>query len=184
MNKLDRLADLLAANVKPSVCAAILGFSQSYISQLMQDPDFSEAINELRVQKAAEAADEIAERRIYTDRLAGAEHSILDKILAQVEGGVYTDERFLLQALNVVGARRDAMEKATLMKTINPAGASGGSVQITTITIPAICLPEMRISATSEILSIGNQDMTPMPAATLQKMIKAENEREVIDHDS
>ena len=183
MNKLDRLADLLAANVKPSVCAAILGFSQSYISQLMQDPDFSEAINELKAQKAAEAADEIAERKLYTDRLAGAEHSILDKIITQVEGGIYTDERFLLQALNVVGARRDAMEKATLMKTINPA-ANGGSVQITTITIPAICLPEMRISQSSEIISIGNQDMTPMPAATLQKMIEAENTREVIDHDS
>lgn len=183
MNKLDRLADLLAANVKPSVCAAILGFSPSYISQLMQDPDFSEAINELKAQKAAEAADEIAERKLYTDRLAGAEHSILDKIIAQVDGGIYTDERFLLQALNVVGARRDAMEKATLMKTINPANG-GGSVQITTITIPAICLPEMRISQSSEIMSIGNQDMTPMPAATLQKMIEAENNREVIEHDS
>lgn len=170
MNKQDRTARLLASGMKASTVAALVGCSASYISQLIADPDFKEYVGHLIQQTALEVVEEDEERKSYADKLAGAEHTLLDKI---IERAPLMEDRLLAQALHIVGNRRDAMEAQKLK--LLPHAQQGETKVYVEITIPAQCAPELTISNTGEIISIGSRSTTPMPTAQLRDLLDAES---------
>lgn len=186
--KIERLAALLSRGMAPSVAGALLGLSPSYISQLQKDSDFKAALAEYSEQAAQETATATEERSHYTDKLAAAEHLLIDKITNVVRTDAYATEDFLLKALREVGARRDAMEKTAVVgSAINAAGMgttlpNGTTIKMVQITVPSIVHTDMQISESSEIVSIGGRTMTPMPIDALREIV--EGHLKVIDHDS
>ena len=176
MNKQDRIARLLASGMKASTVAQLVGVSPAYVSQLIADPDFKEYIAHLVAKSADEIVEESEERKSYADKLAGAEHVLLDRL---IERAPLMEDRLLGQALHIVGQRRDAMEAAKA-KLLPPPGHGESKVYVE-ITIPAQCAPELTVSNTGEIISIGTRSTAPMPTAQLRTLIEAENRR--ITHD-
>lgn len=176
MNKQDRIARLLASGMKASVVASLVGVSPAYVSQLIADPDFKEYVGHLVQQTALEVAEEDEERKSYADKLAGAEHTLLDKI---IERAPLMEDRLLSQALQIVGNRRDAMEAQKLK--LLPAAGQGETKVYVQITIPAQCAPELTVSNTGEIISIGSRATTPMPTAQLRDMLDADSRGNTYD---
>lgn len=193
MTKLDRLANLLAGGMQPSIAALTVNVSPSYVSQLLQDEDFKTTLLELKESFNAELLNpeathtKAAEKEYYIDTLAGAEQLIVSKLVERVNSGLMED-RTLLASLREIGMRRDSLEKTALIqKGVTGAGlhvgSDGMSVRIVEISVPASCMPHMQLGANNEIISIDGRSTVPMPIATLQKIVEGES-REVIEHDS
>lgn len=168
---IDRIAELLASGLPPTLSASITGVSPSYISQLLKDPDFKELVNDLakeRVEKEATASVEDKEIKHYGNKLLGAEHKIVDHLLERIH---MMEDRTAISALREIGARHDAMRKPTLGSVVAQMGNSGGTLRMIELSLPAVAAPDIMFGKNSEIVQIGNRSITPMPTAALQKII-------------
>lgn len=192
MTKLDRLANLLAGGMQPSIAALTVNVSPSYVSQLLADEDFKATLLELKESFNQQLLDPSAthtkekETEYYMDSLAGAEQLILSKLVERVNSGLMED-RTLLASLREIGLRRDSLEKnALLKKGLAGAGLPNGenaSIRVIELSIPTSCIPNMALGANNEIISIDGRSTVPMSINTLQKIVEGES-REVIEHDS
>lgn len=171
-SKIDRIASLLVSGLKPAMIAQIVSVSPSYISNLLQDPDFKLHLQELAEELAEEASSEANETQIYADKLAGAEHTIVTHILDRLP---YMADNHAIMALNTIGTRRDSMMKANLLAGVGQAlQSNGGTVRMVEISIPAVAIPDVQFGKNNEVVSIGSRAITPMPVATLQRMMDTE----------
>lgn len=176
-SKIDRIANLLASGVQPSMVAKITGVTPSYISQLCSDQDFSNHLSELKLELVTTDSNEDKETELLADKLLGAEHKIVDRIIDRLD---LMSDGHVIAAYAKISERRDSLTKqaamASVAKTLNQTGAT---VRMVELTIPAIAAPEIIFGKNNEIVSIGNRSITPMPTAALQKMIQGE----VIDYE-
>lgn len=179
MTKQDRIATLLAQGMPPSLVSTLVGVTPSYVSQLCKDQDFQHHIEALKTEQAEEAAEseaaaKLAERNFYIDRLAAAEHKVLDSVINNI---AYMDPKTQLLALDTLGKRRDSMEagmlRTGLVPTLNPSGGSV-SVQVVQLTMPTICVPELQLSSNREILAIGGRSINPLPSSKLNELLAAQ----------
>lgn len=176
MDNVERIAQLLVNGMQPSLVASVVGVTKSFVSQLLADPDFQEALKELSVKNNETPIS--SESQLLNDKLAGLAHSSIDQLLTQISSGM-VGARELILTLNTVNTIQEANFKREAMKKgLNGAGLSGGdsiTYKMVEITMPAICAPDLLIGPNSEIISIGNRSTAPMPAAQLQKMLEAES---------
>ncbi len=182
MTKQDRIACLLAQGIAPSQVASIVGVHPSYVSQLAADPDFKAHVEEL-VGELAEregGATEIEERKHYRDKLAGAEHKIVDHILNSL---VHSTAREAAAVLDVIGKRRDQMDGSNgkgIIQAIHAQSSTDDKGVTTTrvvqISIPDVCLPELKMAGNNEIVAIGDRSTAPMPVQALKKILGAEQD--------
>lgn len=176
----DRIATLLVQGMKPRMIASIVGCDESYISQLLKNEDFVWHLEQLGVEmeEAATAAPEQVREKeslYYLDKLAGAEHHVLDKVLTELP---YLSGRDALAALSEVGKRRDAMQ-ASLDRakglSLAQQPTSPGQT-IINLVLPAMVLPELTFASNREIIAIGERSVAPMPTGKLQAMLDKESE--------
>lgn len=174
-SKLDRIANLLASGMKPALVAKITAVSPSYISQLIADPDFKQALEELKAAKVDSAGSEEEEDKSLKDKFQAAEHKIVDHILDRLD---MMGDGHVIAALRTIGDRNDAMRKHSLLtKSTSALAALGGgqaTMRMVELTIPACAVPELILGKNSEIISIGGRDITPMPVNTLQSLINSQ----------
>jgi hypothetical protein len=171
-SKIDRIANLLVSGLKPASIAQIVSVSPSYISNLLKDEDFQAHIQALAQEKLDEGCNETEEAKFYVDKLAGAEHTIVNHLLERLP---YMADNHAIMALNTVGSRRDAMMKANLLAGVGQAlQANGGTVRMVEISIPSVAIPDVQFGKNNEVVSIGSRAITPMPVAALQRMMDAE----------
>lgn len=171
-SKVDRIASLLVSGLKPATIAQIVSVSPSYISNLLQDSDFQLHLQELAQELATDSNTEIEEAKTYTDKLAGAEHTIVSHILDRLP---YMADNHAIMALNTIGQRRDSMTKANLLAGVGQAlQSNGGTVRMVEISIPAVAVPDVQFGKNNEVISIGSRAITPMPVAALQRMMDTE----------
>ena len=178
-SKIDRIANLLVAGHTATNIAKLTGVSPSYISNLKNDPDFVIHLEALAQEKLEEANDSNFEQEIYHDKLAAAEHKIVDHIIERLP---YMADNHAILALNTVGSRRDAMQKANLMGAINGAASKGGAtIRMVEILIPAVAAPDIVLGKNNEVISIGARAIAPMPTAALQRMMDTEVDYEALE---
>lgn len=186
MTKQDRIAQLLAQGMKPSMIAGIVGVTAPYISQLAADQDFKEHVAALITELAeedAEGKDTRARERIhYVDTLAAAEHKVLDQILTSLQ---YMSGREQIAALDTIGKRRDAMEQQQARQSgAHGLGGEQATVRFVEITMPAICIPELQMGPNREILGIGDRSIAPMNTSKLNDLLATVTQGETYDeHD-
>lgn len=176
MTKQDRIACLLAQGMQPSQVAHLTACQPSYVSQLLKDPDFQAYIKELIQEQAEKEGSTVQEERnYYRDRLAAAEHKILDHIVTNIHNSTVREAAAVLDA---VGRRRDTMDgvggkgvMAAIAAEVhtNPDGSS--TTRMVQITMPDICLPELKMAGANEIVAIGDRSTAPMPAQALRKIL-------------
>lgn len=176
MTNIERIAQLLVNGMAPALVASVVGVSKTYVSQLMSDPDFKEALKELSAQNNENPITN--ETQLLNDKMTGLSHATIDQLLTQVSSGMVgaRDLVFTLNTINTIqesAFKRDAMKKG--LANAGLGAIDGVSVRVVEITMPAVCAPELTIGPNSEVISIGNRSTAPMPAATLQKMLEAES---------
>lgn len=180
MTKQDRIASLLARGMPPSQVALLTACQQSYVSQLLADPDFKAYVADLMQEQAEKegGSTQQEERNHYRDRLASAEHKILDHIVSNIHNSTVREAAAVLTA---VGQRRDTMEgiggkgvMAAIAAEVqtNPDGST--TTRMVQITMPDICLPELKMAGANEIVAIGDRSTAPMPAGALRKILQPE----------
>lgn len=177
-SKIDRIASLLVSGLAPSQIADIVAVSPSYISNLKADPDFQLHLEALASERLEED-NETNEDNIYKDKLAAAEHKIVNHLMERLP---YMADNHAILALNTVGSRRDAMQKASLMAGVGSAlKQNGGTVRMVEISIPAAAVPDIVLGKNNEVISIGGRAIAPMPTSALQKMIDTEVNYEALE---
>lgn len=179
MTKIDRIANLRARGMPASMIASLTGVDPSYISKLLKDEDFKYHVESLKTELAeAESATKDSQREeeeaYLGDRYAAAEHKLLDKLVDLTD---YMTPRDASSALEAVGRRRVAQEDARIKRMVAENGGllvgDNSTVNITRITIPAICAPDLVIAGNNEIVAIGDRSVAPMPSAKLKDMLGA-----------
>lgn len=170
---IDRIANLLASGLTPTIVSSIVGVSASYVSQLRADPEFQEHVTALKQEAMEEENSSEKEVTIYTDKLLGAEHKIVDHILERLP---YMEDRATISALREIGARNDSLRKQSLMgSAIKEVGKSGGTLRMIELTIPSVAAPDLLFGKNNEVVQIGSRSIAPMPTATLQKIIDGDS---------
>lgn len=181
--KNDRIAQLKASGMPNGMIASLTAVSPAYVSQLCALPEFQQHVAELTLEMAEEETSEnkseARELGSYKDKLAAAEHELLDHLVSRVHS---MDDRTALSALVAVGSRRDAIHKAqqtdkqlTMAAQLSSNLLPGTTLRMVELTIPAISAPELRYGANNEVVGIGERSTTPMPAATLLKMLEGQD---------
>ena len=172
----NRLARLLANGFEPTLAAKITNISLTQMRNLLADEEFK-----AQVELAALGEEEATEQEVASsetlslkDALAAAEHKSLATIHDRLEG---MEDRSLISAFQVLGARRDALAKIEASNRLAESVANGG-VPTVVINLPDIVIPELNYSSQKEVVGIGERSTVPMNRNTLSALIEGELEDE------
>ena len=161
----EKIVELLGAGISQSQVASACGVEESYISQLMEDEQFRELIQEKRAGKA------VADKQI-DDTIERIEKNALDKIER-----LLPFETNLMKVLKVFQAANAAKKKAE--SALQPQTNAGAVVNIL---MPQQALIQFKLTADSQVVEVGARALTTMPAAQIHaKLREKKAERLVVD---
>ena len=161
---LERVAALVASDVKPSAIATIVGTSPGRISQLMSDPAFLLIVESKRVEVVKKDAEEVALSAKYLE----AEHLLLRQIMDQTSSAEFRDS---VMALKVISERQVAIKK-----TVAP---NIGSItnNTTILTLPSHTITNamaaVTITTNREVIAIGEQSLAPLTSTAVTNLFHA-----------
>lgn len=174
----ERIRNLLINGFKQSEIAGIVGCAPGYITQLVKDPEFAEAVNAAKI---AMQSDKTEEEHIDL-RYQNLEH----KLLTSIEDGLC--EASLgekVRALEALNKRR--MDTFTRK---NPAANAGIVVHnnIVNLSLPhhaaRALVPIVEVNTANEIVAIDNRPLAPMSAVGVknlfQQIVTAKAEQQAI----
>ena len=147
----DQIKNLLSAGCKPAQVAAAVGCEDSYVSQLMQDQEFSQEVVAARIL----ALTSQSERDKKYDSL---EDQILDKLQSQLHMIMNPDR--LVRMLTVVnnakrrGAGAEEGQFAPISNVIN-------------LTLPTLIVNKYQTNGQNEVVEVNGQGLVGMPAQAL-----------------
>jgi len=151
----ERALALLGEGVQAEQVSAALGVTPSYISQLLSDEAFANAVSErkfvaLQKHNARDAA------------LDSLEDKILDKIEQTLPMVMRPMELVrMLQVIN--GAKRrgaSSAEHVTAKQTVVP------------IVMPVTAITAFTVNAQNHVVKVGDQTLVPLQSGTLLKQVK------------
>lgn len=160
-----RALQLLGSGLGPTEVGTTLGCDPSYISQLLMDESFKQEVLVLRM-KALQAN---TERDLRIDDL---EDVMLEKLKEQLQW--VTKPRELLQAFAVFNAAKRRGARAA-------GGVDGMGSKIVAILLPVAARTAFVTNAASEVVQIGDQNMTTMPLQSLMKQRLQERKANAVD---
>lgn len=164
MTKQEKIAKLLAQGLKPAQVASIVGCTPAYLSQLSKE----EAFKQLLAQEIASAntVSDLAEEELLNTKYLAAEHALLNQITESV---ALMEPRDQIRALDVISARqgRQADRLARLRLPQQQALTMNNYVQLT---LPVHSVPEYKINAEGEIISIDNQPMAALSSQAVKQL--------------
>lgn len=177
MTLIDRIAQLLVSGMQPALVASVVNVSKSYIAELLADADFKEALKELAQQNNETPL--VSESQAVADKLTGLAHATMDQLLTRVQTGIMDDRNLILTLTTVNNMQEAASKREAIRNGLSNAGlgttVDGVSVRIVEISMPKACIPDFTINNNSEIIAIGNRSTSPMPAASLKKILDADS---------
>lgn len=162
MNLKDRIAHYLARGLKASDVAEVVGCSPSYISQLLKDAQFKEAV-EQQMQEAPPSEDDA-----LATKYMGLEHKIVAEMSVAVSGA---ELPHLTRAMEAVARAQDLRERRK-----NPLLIHSGSQQ--TINVVSVMLPahalqapqRLTLNSQSEVVAIGEKALAPMSSSGVKDL--------------
>lgn len=152
----DQALQLLSQGLTVSQVAGILGVEDSYISQLMQNEDFSTAVVAARQQASAE---DLA----YDEKLDKAEEVFLERI---EEKSRLANLQQSMQAFKILNSAKRRKDRGV-------APAAGVHATIVNITVPAAIAPRFIMNQQSEIVEVEGQTMISATPKGLDTLVSA-----------
>ena len=164
MSLKDRIASYLTQGLKAADVAEICGCSAGYISQLLKDTNFKEAV-EATMREAPPSEDESLNAKYQ-----GLEHKIVAEMSVAVSGA---ELPHLTRALEAVSRSQDMREKRKnpLLQAVNQQ-----NIQIVSVMLPshAIQAPKpLTLNAQSEVVAIGDKPLAPMSSAGVKNLFES-----------
>ena len=162
---LERIASLLAQDLKPSQVASIVGVTPARISQLLKE---SIPLQEMLAVKQAEQDKEDIEEVALGAKYHAAEHALLDQVLSMAP---MAELRDVTQALRVVAERQD---KVKARKNPLPVQNTNGTVYntIVQLSIPTHALPEVILNKEREVIAVDNNNLAPMTSEAVTNLFQ------------
>jgi len=155
----DQIRDLLGSGLSNDIVATAVGCDPSYISQLLSDPEFADAVTTLRMQSLT-----AANKRDAT--VDGIEDKILKRLDDAVSSNLIYKPQDLLRAFQVVNAAKRRGVPAHENVTINN--------KIVNLNIPTKVIQNFTIDARGEVVEVEGQTMVTMPAHQLLNSLASE----------
>jgi hypothetical protein len=155
----DKLLSLLAADVSASSAALACGCTDSYVSQLLQDEDFSRRLVILRSVKLERAL-------AHDEKLEAVESKALAQVAAKLP---FT--RGPLEAARIYQILNNAKKHAT-----PGTGADATGAQQVTIVLPRAAAVQIQLNSSNQVIDVNGRSMAPLPSRALPA-IAAENEQ-------
>lgn len=152
----EKLAKLLGSGVQQKAAADACGFSESYVSQLLNDdPQFAAEVAELKATRLTGAV-------TIDAKLDALELQVLEK-LERVIPGTYKMQELLNAFTRINGAKRRGAGAAS------QEGAQGPIVQIS---IPVFMQQAYNITldAQNKVVQIGETTMVPATVTTVRRL--------------
>lgn len=157
-----RIVEFLAQGMTPAQVVSIVGCQPAYFNSLMKDESFRKEVEEA----AKPYLEQANEEEVLSNKHLSLEHKILNKIEGLLAGAEMKD---VTRALEVVGNRQDKI--ANRKVGFNPNLSSVNVVHVS-LNLPAHAIPEYTLSNTSEVTTIGNTAMNPLPSASVRELFK------------
>lgn len=158
----NRILHYLSSGIAPAQVATIVGCSPSYISQLVKDPLFKQELEELILQKPADA-----EETDLDNKYTALEHQLVRSMNEALLGA---ELPAITRALEVVAKRRDM---TFARKNPVPTTVFGAlNVQMVSLNLPAHALPApiIELNSQKEIISINNNNLAPMSSDNVKNL--------------
>ena len=151
----QRVLKLLGENYNPEVVSGAVGVSVSYISQLLSDPHFANAVAELRVAKLAGHAERDSLYDKMEDKLAKA----LDNCIP-----------FMTRPMEIVRALK---EINSLKRRSNSTPENIGAQQtVVNLTIPTIVTQQFVTNINNQVIKTGDQNLVTVQSQSLPELMK------------
>lgn len=150
----DRILTYLSQGLKPVQVASIVGVTASYISQLLKEASFVEALNAKRAELKVSLEDE---DKALTNKYLSLEHRLLDSIETAMG---FAELPAIVRALEVVGNRQEKR----LVRLATPLRVPGeaNSPVVVNITLPSHAIPEYSLSNQKEVIAVGGKEIVPL----------------------
>lgn len=152
----EQVKKLLGNGLTPGLVATTVGCDPSYISQLMADETFALEVAKIRVESYESAIGRDQKYDSLEDRLIKKLEDILPLMVRP---------RDVLDALT----RINAMKRRGTM--IAPTGDEI-KTQIIQLHMPLTILQQFALNGASEVVQVGDRNLTNLPAATLMKSLE------------
>lgn len=156
LSNTDRIKELLGNGLSNEIVASTVGVTPSFISQLMSDETFYNAVIEKRTQTLAAATNR--DRRID-----GIEDKLIDQLDEAVSGKLIYKPADILRTFAVINAAR--------RRGVDAAGGAGTTINSVTVnlTLPKVTRKTFTLDGNAEVIEVGDKTMVTMPAAALLK---------------
>ena len=152
----DKILDLLSRGLSQAEVSRALGVSESYISQLLAEPDFKADLEKLRAARATIHSE-------IDDKYDKVEKTVVDRLSEIISTKVQ-----LLPPSELLKIAKFANEAKRRHAPVDP---STQQRQLPTIVInlPSANIPQLQVvtSPNNEVLEIGGQSLVPMATKTL-----------------
>lgn len=149
----DKAKNLLSAGVEYSLAAKILGCDVSYLSHLMNDPEFAA---EVSARQVANAGDQVTITRDVTQLQVLA----LQKMRKLLEYETDLAEvRMCFKALN-----------GATLRTPDVDPNAGRDQQVVQLRLPPVIALNFKVDINNEVIQAGDQVLVTMPSQDLLKM--------------
>ena len=149
-----RALKLLGSGVAPHQVASAIGVTESYISQLVSNPDFAEQIAELRYAN-------LVKHNTRDDKYNAMEDTLLDKLEDLVP--LMHRPQELLRAIQVInGAKRrgSEMPETAVQKS-----------SVVTLNMPVQVINRFTTNIHNQVVSAGQQDLLTIQSQELLKKV-------------
>lgn len=151
----DRILSLLGNGFSPAITASAVGCSESYVSQLLSDEQFSAAVSELRFNnlQAANARD---------TKIDAIEDELLKK---------------LKEAIPLMMRPMEITKAAAVVNAMKRRGSSAPEQvhihnQVIALQLPSFAKTQFQFSSTRELVEVAGRALITMPSAQLLQEAK------------
>jgi hypothetical protein len=179
MNALrERIKNLIISGLKPSEIVSIVGCSPSYISQLLADTEFKEAVQA----GVIASAEKNTEAEHLDKRYETVEHRLLSAIEDKIPEASMGE---VVRAVEAINKRKDDSYKRKNPVTPGPAI----QLNVVSLALPAQALktlvqPVVQLNSQNEIVAIEGRHLAPMSAEGVKNLfaeIKREEQKVVAE---
>lgn len=158
-----RVMNFLGTGIEPARIASVVGCSPSYISELMADKDFMDAVQAKRVEVLEGATNRDA-------RLNGLEDALITKTEELVKSPLsFLKPMEAVRALQIV----NSLKRRGVAGDVDIANAPAAIVNLT---LPAITVNTFVVDNYNKVVKIDNEDMITMPSQALETFSENHND--------
>jgi hypothetical protein len=160
----ERIAELLGYGIPAVQVAAAVGCDDSYVSQLLAEPAFREAVETKRAEKFGEA--------VHHDKgIDSAEEAVLTRLSTLIPFITKPGE-----AVRVFGVLNAAKRR-----TGTAAAASTAPAKTVQLILPEVKQINFTLSQEKQVIEVEGRSMATMPARSLAAQLEARNAKRLLE---